>query len=138
MKYINLILPVMFLSFLALVGCENEPPVIERLEASIYKPLDNEIIEPSDTVEVFCKADDPDYRSSIWEPDVMTGDASLDYSWETLDGGVFLDFQAFPNYEAYRYWEAPVDTGSYRIACTVIDNDGATDSDTLTIEVIEE
>jgi hypothetical protein len=126
MKYISLI-SIIITAFLTFTACEEKPnnsPVIE----SIYTAYaEDTLVAPGDTVFLRCSAEDPD------DPKHKL---LLGYYWNAPDGGEFIILAPASFNE--KHWQAPIDTGEYRISCTVTDNDGATDSDTLSIEVIEE
>ncbi len=127
---------VLILTMMWMIGCGNEPPVIESLAP---EPLEDTLVAPGDTIYVVCTADDPDYKSRGTIPDVDE-DPALDYSWEVPDGGQFFDIgdPGMPDSEKrWRYWESPTELGDYRIICMVTDQKDATDSDTLTITVQE-
>jgi len=119
------------IAVVCLAGCANRPPVINSLSPF---PAEDTLASPGDTVEIICSAEDPDLKG----PEIIVGTGGLDYTWEAPDGGNLFEVpNSFLN-ENKRYWAAPEKVGDYRIICTVADEHDATDSDTLTIEVVVE
>ncbi|MBN2378831.1 hypothetical protein JXM67_03405 [candidate division WOR-3 bacterium] len=101
---------------IALVGCGNEPPVIEDLYADI--PEGSRIFA-SDTVTFICEATDPDE------------DDELSYNWNVPAGGAFLT----PTDSSVLIWMVPAEEGSYILTCVVSDPEDNADSGSLTIDV---
>ena len=88
----------------------NAKPVIISLTA------DNTTMSANGTVLLTCTAEDDD-------GDVLT------YSWECTNGSLA------PNGNTAT-WTAPIDSGAHSISCIVNDGYGASDSATITIEVV--
>ena len=88
----------------------NTEPVIKSLTA------DNTTVFPDGTVLLTCTAEDDD-------EDILT------YSWECTNGSLA------PNGNTAT-WTAPIDSGAHSISCIVNDGYGASDSATITIEVV--
>ena len=88
----------------------NAVPVIISLTA------DNTTVFPDGTVLLTCTAEDDD-------EDILT------YSWECTNGSLA------PNGNTAT-WTAPIDSGAHSISCIVNDGYGASDSATITIEVV--
>ena len=97
---------------IALVGCGNEPPVIESFAASA------DVVAQGSSVTVICTASDDK-------------DEVLNYSWVAPDGGTIID----PQDSSVITWAAPYEVGDYRILCTVSDAKGETASDTVSVTV---
>jgi hypothetical protein len=88
----------------------NAEPVIISLTT------DYTTVSPDGTVLLTCTAEDDD-------GDILT------YSWECTNGSLA------PNSNTAT-WTAPGDSGTYSISCTVNDGYGASDTATITIEVV--
>lgn len=128
MKKSVIMLPVAAAMVFACLAACNRPPVINELRTF---PEEDTLVSAGDTVKIICSAEDP----GIGGPEVVAGTEGLDFTWEAPDGGKLSEVpSSFPN-DDHRYWESPDEAGDYRIVCTVADDNGATDSDTLTIGV---
>ncbi len=102
---------------LYLSGCiKNDPPVINSLTTD---PAADTLVTVGDTVKIICNAVDPNENE-------------INYYWSSLDAGNLFG----SNYQPEISWISPDSSGSYRIACTVWDQDTSIKpSDTLTINV---
>lgn len=99
-------------------NADSEPPIIEDLWASNLQVMKGEVVW------VECWAYDPE-------------GTDLTYVWSANDGRISA-VPEFPDDQMFRLWNAPGTPGMYEITVEVMDEGGASTTETLVIEVLDE